>query len=99
LFVVVAFGTRHTLASYVSMHAVPDTTASTGHFFNGASGGSPIAAALAPSTSPAASMIPRTTRRMIGLLSLGSPAGIHIAAPQHRPGPAPPARRTTVARL
>jgi len=30
-----AHGTRQTLASYLSMHTVPETTASTAHFFSG----------------------------------------------------------------
>src|SRR4029450_6354546 len=34
-FVVIAFGTRQTLASYVSMHTVPDTTESNGHLLSG----------------------------------------------------------------
>src|SRR5215831_3589196 len=48
--VVVAFGTRHTLASYLSMHPGPDTTASGEHTVNGPLGG-PTAATAAPATS------------------------------------------------
>src|SRR4029453_16066776 len=39
LFTVVGFGTRHTLASYLSMHPAPDTTASPGHFVSAPPGG------------------------------------------------------------
>src|SRR5262249_29869533 len=35
LLIVVGTGTRQTLASYLSMHTVPETTASSGHFWRG----------------------------------------------------------------
>src|SRR5262245_38492290 len=56
-FVVVGLGTRHTLASYLSMHPAPDTTASTGHFVSGPLGGATASAAPASSTSAAATAI------------------------------------------
>src|SRR5262249_7913312 len=65
LFAVVAFGTRQTLASYLSMHTGPDTTASAGHFESGALGGPDAPAALATSASASASAIPFETRRRI----------------------------------
>src|SRR5262249_48797152 len=49
--VVVASGTRHTLASYLSMHPAPDTTASAAHFFTGPLGGPLAPAAPARSRS------------------------------------------------
>src|SRR5262249_54811171 len=55
-FVVVGLGTRHTLASYLSMHPAPDTTASTGHFESGPLGGP--AAPAAPASSATASVMP-----------------------------------------
>jgi hypothetical protein len=58
LLAVVAFGTRQTLASYLSMHTGPDTTASAGHFESGALGGPEAPAALASSASAIAIAIP-----------------------------------------
>jgi len=66
--VVVGLGTRHTLASYLSMQTVPDTTASAGHDLSGPLGG---AAAVAESTSvisAPAIEIPRTLVLMVVLL-------------------------------
>ena len=56
-FVVVGLGMRQTLASYLSMHPVPDTTASTGHFVSGRLGGPAAPVAPASSTSAAVTVI------------------------------------------
>src|SRR6185503_13574701 len=50
-FVVVGFGTRHALASYLSMQVVPAMTESGGHFVSGPAGGPAAPAALASNTS------------------------------------------------
>src|SRR5262249_34779005 len=54
-FVVVGLAPRHTLASYLSMHPAPDTTASAGHFVSGPLGG--LAAPAAPASSATASAV------------------------------------------
>src|SRR4029077_14593229 len=51
------FGTRQTLASYLSMHPAPDTTASSGHFVSAPPGGAAAPAALASSASAAAAAL------------------------------------------
>src|SRR5262245_24591526 len=63
---VVAFGTRHTLASNLSMQPAPDTTASGVQRLSGSLGGPAAPAALASSTSAAASVFPF----MMGLMAL-----------------------------
>src|SRR4029453_12267199 len=66
MLIVVGPGTRHTLASYVSMHTVPAVTASSAHFL---SGFAPCAPAVPPSTpSPADTVAIRNARLMARLL-------------------------------
>src|SRR5262245_9992743 len=80
LLVVVGFGSRHTLASYVSMHTVPDTTESGEQFF---SGFAPCAQTVpASSMTAAGTMILRTAGPITGLLS--SPDGVRTVAPLSR---------------
>src|SRR5262245_49533699 len=63
LLMVVGAGTRQTLASYLSMHTVPETTASSGHLWSGLA---PCAAtAPAVSASHADAMIPRRATVLI----------------------------------
>src|SRR5262249_45381198 len=65
LLVVVAFGTRHTLASYLSMHTVPDTTASGAHPVRG---WAPCAPAVPASSSSAADIVmPRLAWDLLGI--------------------------------
>src|SRR6185503_1694896 len=63
-------GSRHTLASNLSMHPAPDTTASTGHLVGGPLGGPAAPTAPASSTTAAATVIPIDTRSIVILLSL-----------------------------
>jgi hypothetical protein len=81
---VVGFGTRHTLASYLSMHPAPDTIASTGHFASGPRGWPAARVALASSTNTlasstndAATMISSDTFLIIVLL----PVVLRLLAP------------------
>src|SRR5512144_3163868 len=68
---VVAFGTRHTLASYLSMQPVPDTTASGGHAVSGPLGGPAAASApAAPTRTRAAAAATFLVMRLMALLSL-----------------------------
>src|SRR5262245_21558776 len=72
LLIVVAPGTRHTLASYLSMHTVPDTTESTGQLLSGLA---PCAHAVPATTMHAPdTMIPPHVRRITRLLS--PPGGV-----------------------
>jgi hypothetical protein len=70
--VVVGFGTRHTLASYLSMQPAPDTTASTGHFVSEKLGG-PAAPAAPASSASAAATIPFEMCRMTSPLAVDAP--------------------------
>src|SRR5262245_41968488 len=63
---VVGAGTRQTLASYLSIHTVPETTASSGHFWSGLA---PCASTTpAGSTSHADSMIPRRATALMAVV-------------------------------
>src|SRR5262249_44168393 len=80
LLLVIGFGTRHTLASNLSMQPTPETTASGGHFLSGALGG-PAAPAAPPSSSTAASVI-RFRYEIINSLSFGC-ARAWVVSPEH----------------
>src|SRR5713101_3618528 len=76
LLTVVALGTRQTLASYLSMHTAPETTASGGHFVRGPLGGPAAPAAPVSSAAATAVAIPfemcRRTRSLISVSSMCS---------------------------
>src|SRR4051794_26738939 len=67
--IVVGPGTRQTLASYVSIQTVPDTTESTGHFFSGFAPCAPAVLARS-STRAADTVITCVTVLMTLLLSI-----------------------------
>src|SRR5262245_25214208 len=70
-FVVVGLGTRHTLASYLSKHTVPATTASPGHVFTGVLGKS----ASTGLATPISSAVPRA---IIFLFMLVLPSSVRM---------------------
>jgi len=57
---VVGTGTRQTLASYLSIHTVPETTASSGHFWRGLA---PCATTAPAGSSTHADILIRSCRR------------------------------------